>query len=99
MKFRIPVRILAQALDNMADFPFTNPDETRFNKPSLFIRGTKSHYVSDETIPTIGRFFPRFQMADVDCGHWVISEKPEDFRQGECSANFSCWLLTIYSGH
>ncbi|PBP16963.1 hypothetical protein BUE80_DR012313 [Diplocarpon rosae] len=26
-------------------------------------------------------FFPRFRLADVDCGHWVISEKPEEFRQ------------------
>jgi hypothetical protein len=21
-------------------------------------------------------------MVDIDCGHWVTSEKPEDFRQG-----------------
>lgn len=83
MQFRIPVRILAAALDDMADFPFSNPDEARFNKRALFIRGTKSHYVSDETIPIIGRFFPRFELVDVDSGHWVISEKPEAFRKGE----------------
>lgn len=29
-KFRIPIKYLASALDNMADFPFTDPDETRF---------------------------------------------------------------------
>jgi hypothetical protein len=49
------------------------------------VRGTKSHYVADEMLPTIGRFFPRFQLRDVDCGHWVISEKPEDFRKGKVS--------------
>ncbi|CAN9275204.1 unnamed protein product [Alternaria alternata] len=79
LKFRIPVSILTKALDNMADFPFTNPDETSFSKKALFIRGTKSHYVSDETLPIIGRFFPRFELVDIDCGHWVISEKPEEF--------------------
>ncbi|CAN9381780.1 unnamed protein product [Alternaria sp. RS040] len=79
LKFRIPVSILTKALDNMADFPFTNPDETSFSKRALFIRGTKSHYVSDETLPIIGRFFPRFELVDIDCGHWVISEKPEEF--------------------
>ena len=63
----------------MADFPFNNPDEARFSKRALFIRGTKIHYVSDETLPIIGRFFPRFELVDVDCGHWVISEKPEEF--------------------
>ena len=56
LKFRIPVKILTKALNNMADFPFTNPDEVSFKKPALFIRGTKSHYVSDETLPIIGRF-------------------------------------------
>lgn len=79
MKFRIPVHYLSKALDDMADFPFTNPDERRFHKPALFIRGTNSHYVSDETLPIIGRFFPSFKLVDVDCGHWVISERPEEF--------------------
>lgn len=95
-KFRIPVRILAHSLDDMADFPFSNPDEARFNKRALFIRGTKSHYVSDETIPIIGRFFPRFELVDVDCGHWVISEKPEEFKRGKCgSPSVSCGFLTV----
>ncbi|CAA9958031.1 Mitochondrial hydrolase [Pyrenophora teres f. maculata] len=79
LKFRIPVGTLTKALDHMADFPFKNPDEAQFSKRALFIRGTRSHYVSDETLPIIGRFFPRFELVDVDAGHWVISEKPEEF--------------------
>ncbi|KAI4842237.1 alpha/beta-hydrolase [Aureobasidium sp. EXF-8845] len=79
-RFRIPVKHLANALDNMADFPFTDPEEARWEGPALFVRGTKSHYVPDETLPIIGRFFPRFEVADVDSGHWVISEKPQEFR-------------------
>nr|POF06880.1 abhydrolase domain-containing protein c22h12.03 [Quercus suber] len=85
-KFRIPIKYLAPALDNMADFPFKDPDEVRFNGPTLIVRGTKSRYVADEMLPIIGRFFPRFEVVDVESGHWVISEKPEDFRQGELSA-------------
>ncbi|PVI02756.1 alpha/beta-hydrolase, partial [Periconia macrospinosa] len=46
LKFRIPIKILGDALDDMADFPFKNPDEVRFSKKALFVRGTKSHYVS-----------------------------------------------------
>jgi pimeloyl-ACP methyl ester carboxylesterase len=79
----------------MADFPFTDPEKARFNKRALFIRGTKSHYVTDETIPIIGRFFPRFELVDVDCGHWVISEKPEEFRKGEFLCSDTC--LTVYA--
>lgn len=65
----------------MADFPFKDPDEIRYNKPTLFVRGTKSRYVSDETLPIIGRFFPKFELASVESGHWVISEKPAEFRE------------------
>jgi pimeloyl-ACP methyl ester carboxylesterase len=83
--FRVPLPILARALDHMGDFPFKDPGEVRFVKPALFIRGTQSKYVPDEVIPLIGQFFPRFELVDVDAGHWVISEKPEAFREGKCS--------------
>ncbi|KAI0120030.1 alpha beta hydrolase fold family [Nemania sp. FL0031] len=79
MKFRIPLDILAKGLDNMGDFPIRNPDEGRFEKPALFVRGTHSKYVPDEAIPVIGRFFPRFELVDIEAGHWVISEKPAEF--------------------
>ncbi|KAK4127711.1 alpha/beta-hydrolase [Parathielavia appendiculata] len=92
-KFRVPLHILGKALDHLGDFPlkhpsavlgdfhFKNPSEVRFAKPSLFIRGTQSTYVPDEVIPLIGHFFPMFELVDIDAGHWVISEKPEEFRQ------------------
>ncbi|KAF2750056.1 alpha/beta-hydrolase [Sporormia fimetaria CBS 119925] len=83
LKFRIPVRTLTHALDDMADFPFTDPEKNRFNKRALFVRGTRSHYVSDDVIPIIGKFFPRFELADIEAGHWVISENPEEFKRGE----------------
>ncbi|TVY49521.1 Abhydrolase domain-containing protein [Lachnellula occidentalis] len=80
-KFKVPLRILGSALDNLGDFPFKDPGEVRFEKPALFVRGTQSKYVPDEALPIIGQFFPRFVLADIDAGHWVISEKPEEFRQ------------------
>ncbi|KZM19151.1 hypothetical protein ST47_g9704 [Ascochyta rabiei] len=79
MQWRIPIQVLGKSLDNMADFPFTDPDQHCFSKRALFIRGTKSRYVTDEALPVIGRFFPRFELVDLDCGHWVISEKPDEF--------------------
>ncbi|KAL9122268.1 MAG: hypothetical protein Q9187_001164 [Circinaria calcarea] len=81
LQFRIPLKTLASALDNMGDFPFKDLDEMHFNKPTLFIRGLRSHYITDEMLPVIGRFFPGFVLRDFDCGHWVISEQPEAFRQ------------------
>ena len=85
-KFRIPIRILASALDDMADFPFKDPDKVRCEKPALFLRGTKSYYITDEVIPLIGRFFPRFVLKDIEAGHWLISENPDAFRTGQITA-------------
>ncbi|KAK3328445.1 Alpha/Beta hydrolase protein [Cercophora scortea] len=80
-KFRVPLAILSKALAHMGDFPFRDPGAARFEKPALFVRGTKSTYVPDEALPVIGQFFPRFELVDVEAGHWVISENPEAFRQ------------------
>lgn len=78
--FRVPLDILGKALNNMGNFPFKNPDTARYDGPALFIRGTKSHYVPDEVLPLIGSFFPRFELRDIESGHWVLSEKPTAFR-------------------
>jgi pimeloyl-ACP methyl ester carboxylesterase len=82
LRFRIPINTLASTLNHMADFPFRDPDEARYEGPTLFVRGTKSHYVADEALPLIGRFFPQFELLDIQSGHWVISEKPDEFRRG-----------------
>lgn len=70
-------------MHKLGDFPFKRPQDYRFEKPSLFVRGTKSNYIADDAIPAIGEFFPCFRLVDVDAGHWLISENPEAFRQGE----------------
>lgn len=83
LHFRVPLDILGRSLDNLGDFPFKDPDVVRFEKPALFVRGTKSKYVPDDVLPLIGRFFPRFRLVDIDAGHWLISEQPEAFKKGE----------------
>ncbi|KAI1468502.1 mitochondrial hydrolase [Daldinia caldariorum] len=82
-RFRVPLDILARSLGHIGDFPFKDPQEARFEKPALFVRGTRSTYVPDEVIPVIGQFFPRFELVDIDAGHWVISEQPDKFIRGE----------------
>lgn len=79
--FRIPLKTLGDALDNMGDFPYKDPHDARYKGRTLVIRGSKSHYVADDVLPLIGEFFPAFQVVDIDSGHWVISEKPEAFKE------------------
>ncbi|KAA8643625.1 putative alpha/beta hydrolase [Aspergillus tanneri] len=81
MKFRVPLAVLGSSLGSMADFPYLEPGSVRYDGPTLFVRGTKSPYVSDDAIPSIKKFFPNSQIADVEAGHWLISENPEAFRQ------------------
>ena len=83
MKFRVPLSVLGQSLDAMADFPYREPGSVTYEGPTLFVRGTRSRYVTDDSVPAIKRFFPNYQMEDVEAGHWLISENPEAFRQGE----------------
>nr|XP_036583101.1 Abhydrolase domain-containing protein C22H12.03 [Colletotrichum truncatum]KAF6791997.1 Abhydrolase domain-containing protein C22H12.03 [Colletotrichum truncatum] len=81
LRFRVPLDIIGRSLNHMGDFPYKDPSEVRFEKPALFVRGTKSKYVPDDVLPIVGQFFPKFRLADIDAGHWVISENPEAFRQ------------------
>ena len=81
MKFRVPLSTLGSSLEGMADFPFREPGAVTYDGPTLVVRGTKSRYVSDESLPAIRKFFPNSEVADVEAGHWLISENPEAFRQ------------------
>ena len=74
----------------MGDFPFHDPDEARYDGQTLIVRGNKSGYVSDDVLPLIGRFFPMFELINIDSGHWVISERPEAFKQGTSWNSLIC---------
>ncbi|EGX92575.1 alpha/beta fold family hydrolase, putative [Cordyceps militaris CM01] len=86
--FRIPLDILGAALGHLGDFPFKDPGQVRFEKPALFVRGTRSRYVPDEVLPTLGQFFPKFRLVDIEAGHWLISEQPEEFREAPAVVEF-----------
>ena len=80
-KWRIPLGTLAKNLGKMADFPYSDPDEARYEGPTLLVRGTRSHYMADDVLPLVGRFFPKFELVSLDSGHWVMNERFEEFRE------------------
>jgi esterase len=51
----------------------------KFEKPTLFIRGSKSKYVKDEDMIHIQAIFPQTELKTLDTGHWVQAEKPQEF--------------------
>jgi esterase len=50
-----------------------------FDKPTLFIRGGKSAYITDKDSERIKQIFPIATIETVDTGHWVQAEKPQEF--------------------
>jgi pimeloyl-ACP methyl ester carboxylesterase len=50
-----------------------------FNKPTLFIKGNRSHYIKDEDTAHILQYFPNAKLESMDTGHWVQAEKPQEF--------------------
>lgn len=51
-----------------------------FSKPTLFIRGERSDYVTDADAPAIKAIFPESQIATIpNVGHWVHAESPNEF--------------------
>ncbi|RCI14005.1 hypothetical protein L249_8139 [Ophiocordyceps polyrhachis-furcata BCC 54312] len=81
LRFRISLDTLQRSLGKLGEFPECDGERQPFVKPSLFIRGSKSNYIKDEMLTSIGHLFPKFRLVDVDAGHWLISEQPEAFRQ------------------
>jgi len=53
--------------------------EGRFEKPTLFVRGSRSHYVKDDDLDRIHEVFPAAELETMDTGHWVPAEKPREF--------------------
>ncbi|KAK2735702.1 hypothetical protein FQN57_001151 [Myotisia sp. PD_48] len=81
LQFRVPLDILASSFDALGDFPYTDPTTTQYQHPTLIIRALQSHYLQDDALPLIKAFFPSSTVVDFDCGHWVISEKAQQFRE------------------
>lgn len=96
LKLRLPLDTLRNALDALGDFPYPPPPTlssesdsgaVKFPKPALFLRSHKSHYIPDEALPLTRSFFPQLRIVDMDCGHWIVQDRPEEFRRGECFFN------------
>ena len=50
-----------------------------YDKPALFIRGSRSNYIKDTDIPLIRSLFPQAEIATIEgAGHWVHADKPSE---------------------
>ncbi len=74
--WKVNLPVIREKLGNIG-LPLLN--NNTFNKPTLFIRGARSKYVSDGDWENIIRIFPQATLQTLDSGHWVQAEKPKEF--------------------
>ncbi|ODV96222.1 hypothetical protein PACTADRAFT_23285, partial [Pachysolen tannophilus NRRL Y-2460] len=75
---RIPLEIILKNLENIRSWEFDSKKST-WNGPTLLVRGLKSKFVPNEDLPKMKQFFPNYDLASIDSGHWIISEKHQEF--------------------
>lgn len=78
--WRINLDTIGQYLDHLWTFPVKNP-LTKNNRDSiLFIKGSRSNYITEAMWPAVQTYFPQAQLVTIqDAGHWVHSENPKAF--------------------
>lgn len=75
--WRLNLPVIEQELDGIGG-ELINPRTV--TEPTLFIRGSESHYILDSDLPTINRIFPNVRVETIQgASHWVQAEKPVEF--------------------
>ncbi len=54
---------------------------SKFDQPTLFIKGKNSDYILESDTVLIKNIFPTAKIISVDSGHWVHAENPTEFLQ------------------
>lgn len=76
-RFYFPVDALRKTVDRLADE--WRAVREACDKPALFIRGLRSHYITSKDETVIKQVFPKAQIVSLDAGHWLHYERPEEF--------------------
>jgi esterase len=72
----------AGILESYAQIRAATTDTPPFNKPTLFIKGGYSDYITDQYKGEIMRRFPQASLKIIqDAGHWLHAEKPTIFNR------------------
>ncbi|KAF8813461.1 mitochondrial protein [Phlegmacium glaucopus] len=85
-KFIVPLDILERSIEALGSFPYEYDKENQvapstYDGPTLVVKGVKSSYINHKNIPALRAFFPNMRMEELDAGHWVHAEKPNEFRK------------------
>lgn len=71
---------ISRNLERIFDFP--DLKNVSYNKPALFIKGSRSNYIRRKDFQTINMLFTSNRILTIEnAGHWLHAEKPNEFFQ------------------
>ena len=77
LAYRFNLPILSEKYNEVVT---TFQSNNKFNKPSLFIRGSKSNYITTEDEVLIKQNFTNTSIETIpEAGHWLHAEQPQEF--------------------
>lgn len=77
LDFRFNLNVFNDKIDEIGK---ALPQNTRFEKPTLFIRGGNSDYITQSDLPLIENHFPQYALQTIpNVGHWLHAEDPKQF--------------------
>lgn len=77
LDFRFNLEVLSHKMEEVGENIETLDSYTG---PTLFLRGDRSEYISDNDLPEIKKHFPNAELLTIDkAGHWLHAENPSQF--------------------
>jgi esterase len=80
-KGKLALRVNLEVLkEHVSEVGEALPIHAKFDKETLFLRGDKSEYISNDDEVIIKRHFPKAKIKTIaNAGHWLHAENPKDF--------------------
>lgn len=76
--WRPNLNVISDTMENITQFD--ENEGKRYSKPTLFIHGALSNYVTEDYQPKINKLFPGVEYAKIEmAGHWLHAEQPKYF--------------------
>ena len=77
LAFRFNLDVLAEKMEEIGE---SLGHTEYFTGPALFLRGSRSEYITPEDLSEIKHHFPNATLETIDdAGHWLHAENPQQF--------------------
>lgn len=77
LAYRFNLNVFNEQIENVGE---ALPDDAKFDKPTLFLKGANSNYIQESQHTLILEHFPKAVIITIkNASHWLHAENPDDF--------------------